>query len=230
MADDHPLQLPDSSGYQPTCDEDSTMALSHPPFFSKPFRRLRFLPIGEPPEPVCCTNVVHNRPSGDGSTRCDERAFSHSNCCTSVVHKPSKTASAPSSRTPQDSGRRHSGLIVRGRVFYLRMRVPRSLEGTVGRTHLWRSLRTANKAEAIRQARIVAYDLEVALRGEPEPRADRPQIAPEAPQKADATVPLPAKAFREDPTDASPDLPRRRDQSSRRLGADDLQPHHPHRR
>lgn len=68
------------------------------------------------------------------------------------------------------------------------MRVPRSLEKTVGRTHLWRSLGTANKAEAIRQARIVAYDLEVALRGEPEPRTHRPQIVPEALQTADATV------------------------------------------
>ena len=69
------------------------------------------------------------------------------------------------------------------------------MEARVGRTHLWRSLRTANKAEAVRQARIVAYDLEVALRGEPEPRADRPQIVREAPQKADATVepPCPPK-------------------------------------
>src|SRR5436190_13543988 len=167
MADDHPLQEPDSSAYQPISDEGSAMTLSHPPLFSKPFRRLRFLPIGEPPEPICCTNVVHNRASDDGSTRCDERVFRPSDCCTSVVHKPSQTASSPSSRARQDSGRRHSGLIVRGRGFYLRMRVPRSLERTVGRTHLWRSLGTGNKAEAIRQARSVAYDLEVALRGEP---------------------------------------------------------------
>ncbi|MDO8409054.1 MAG: tyrosine-type recombinase/integrase [Phenylobacterium sp.] len=69
------------------------------------------------------------------------------------------------------------------------------MERTVGRTHVWRSLGTANKAEAIRQARIVAYDLEVALRGEREPRADRPQIAAEATQNADATVepPYPPK-------------------------------------
>ncbi|MDP3174907.1 MAG: tyrosine-type recombinase/integrase [Phenylobacterium sp.] len=69
------------------------------------------------------------------------------------------------------------------------------MEKTVGRTHLWRSLGTANKAEAIRQARIVAYDLEVALRGEAEPRTDRPQIVPEALQVADATVepPCPQK-------------------------------------
>ena len=62
------------------------------------------------------------------------------------------------------------------------------MEKTVGRTHVWRSLRTADKAEAVRQARIVAYDLEVALRGEPQARIDRPQTAPEAQQQAMATV------------------------------------------
>lgn len=155
MADDHPLEETDSSVYQPVIDgeegpsedrggEGPAMALSHPPFFFKPFKRLRFLPIGEPDEPVCCTNVVHNRPSDDGSTRCDERVFRPSGCCTSVVHKPSKTASSPSSRAQQDLGRRHSGLMVRGRVFYLRMRVPRSLEKVIGRTHMWRSLGTGN--------------------------------------------------------------------------------------
>ncbi|WP_365751569.1 hypothetical protein [Phenylobacterium sp.] len=32
------------------------------------------------------------------------------------------------------------------------MRVSRSLEKTIGRTHLWRSLGTGNNAEAVRQA------------------------------------------------------------------------------
>ena len=112
-----------------------------PTSFLQIFQTLTVSPHrGGPPEPVCCTDVVHNRPSDDGSTRCDERIFRPSDCCTSVVHKPSKTASSPSSRSRQDSGRRHSGLMVRGRGFYLRMRVPRSLEATVGPTHLWRSL------------------------------------------------------------------------------------------
>lgn len=43
MADDHPLQEPDSSVYQPISDEDSAMALSHPPFFP-PLNRREFLP------------------------------------------------------------------------------------------------------------------------------------------------------------------------------------------
>src|SRR3569623_3023139 len=103
MADDHPLELPDSSVYQPVIDDGSAMALSHPPLFSNTFKRLKFLPIGEPLDTVSCTNVVHNRPSDDGSTRCDERPFRPSDCCTSVVRKPPKTASSPSSRSRQDS-------------------------------------------------------------------------------------------------------------------------------
>ncbi|WP_370652058.1 DUF6538 domain-containing protein [Phenylobacterium sp.] len=36
--------------------------------------------------------------------------------------------------------------MVRGRVFYVRLRVPRSLERTVGRTHVWRSLHATSLA------------------------------------------------------------------------------------
>jgi integrase len=137
---------------------------SAPPTSSKGLVRLRKSAHREPDAANCCTNVVHNRPFDDGSTRCDDRVFYPSDCCTSLVHKPSKTAPSPSSRTRQDSRRRHSGLIVRGRVFYLRVRVPRSLEQTVGRTHLWRSLGTGNWHEAIRTARIVGWEFEQRFR------------------------------------------------------------------
>lgn len=67
---------------------------------------------------------------------------------------------------------------------------------------MWRSLGTTRKAEAIRQARIAAYDFEVLLRGEPEARADRPQItaeggttAPTAP--VTLSPPRPEKTLRE---------------------------------
>ena len=89
---------------------------------------------------VCCTNVVHNRPFDDELRRCDARVFHPSDCCTSVVHKPSERPTPPSPRTAPRSRRQQSGLILRGRVFYLRLRVPRSVQETFGRTHLWRSL------------------------------------------------------------------------------------------
>ncbi|MDR3510928.1 MAG: tyrosine-type recombinase/integrase [Caulobacteraceae bacterium] len=48
-------------------------------------------------------------------------------------------------------------------------------------------MRTGDLTEAVRQARIVAYDLEVALRGTPEARPDRPQIATGERQQAGKT-------------------------------------------
>lgn len=119
---------------------DPAMALSHPPFFSNTFKPLRFSPAEPPCAPVCCTNVVHNRAPDDGSGRCSESVIQPSDCCTSVVHKPSSRSHSPSTRPHPHPGRRQPGLIVRGRVFYLRVRVPRALESTVGRTHVWRSL------------------------------------------------------------------------------------------
>ena len=102
---------------------------------------------------VCCTNVVHNGTIESAATNCKAREFRPPECCTSVVHKPRKRSLPPSSRSGANFRRQSSGLTLRGRVFYLRLRVPRSLVTTVGRTHLWRSLGTGNKAEAIRQAR-----------------------------------------------------------------------------
>jgi hypothetical protein len=67
----------------------------------------------------CCTRVVHNR----------RQAVEHT-----VRPKPSGNSRlGPSQRSPSRS-RRTPGLIVRVTVFYLRLRVPRALEGSVGRT------------------------------------------------------------------------------------------------
>jgi len=85
--------------------------------------------------------------------------------------------------------------MVRGRVFYLRIRVPKSLEKTVGKTHVWRSLGTGNLSEALRQARIVAYDFEVALRG---PERQRPDVSPVvSPVVPNPTPSQPEKTLRE---------------------------------
>jgi integrase len=54
--------------------------------------------------------------------------------------------------------------MLRGRVFYLRLRVPRSLQKTVGRTHVWKSLGTSKRHEAVRAARIVGWEFEQRFR------------------------------------------------------------------
>ena len=49
-------------------------------------------------------------------------------------------------------------------MFYLRLRVPRTLQEKVGRTHFWRSLGTGRWVEAVREARLVGAQFETLLR------------------------------------------------------------------
>ena len=80
-------------------------------------------PIGLPDDPGCSTAVRHNGP--EPSQR---------------LLQPSRRSRPPSSRPSGPRSRRQPrGLIVRGRVFYLRLRVPGGLVEKVGRTHWVRS-------------------------------------------------------------------------------------------
>jgi integrase len=72
--------------------------------------------------------------------------------------------------------------MVRGTIFYLRVKVPQHLQARVGRTHLCRSLGTGRRSDAIRQARLVAADFERAFQGDAQALLKRPQIAQEAPR------------------------------------------------
>lgn len=221
MADDHPAQAPDSGAYhtvehdeagslgdrledamQETTEELRTIPVAST-IFSQSSQILTEFGFPRGRKAVCCTNVVHNRPFDDAENPCGARGSDPSDCCTSVVHIRRQTVAPiirpkPSGngrqQPPSRSRRQHPGLIMRGRVFYLRLRVPRSLEETVGRTHVWRSLRTGDQAQAIRQARIVAYDFERALldaEGANNGPISTPAQAPPMPVRAAApTAPL----------------------------------------
>ncbi|HWU50143.1 MAG TPA: DUF6538 domain-containing protein [Asticcacaulis sp.] len=60
--------------------------------------------------------------------------------------------------------RQKHGLIVRGRSFYVKWKVPKHLQAQVGKTHFVRSLKTGRLAEAVRLARVVSVDFENMLR------------------------------------------------------------------
>jgi hypothetical protein len=80
--------------------------------------------------------------------------------------KPSGKASKPAARSKSLGRRSHrAGLIVRGTTYYVRLSVPKSLHGIVGRKEFVRSLRTGRCLEAARKARIVAADFERWLTG-----------------------------------------------------------------
>ena len=90
---------------------------------------------------------------------------------------PAQPASKRSARTPRS---RTCGLMVRGEVYYLRLKVPRHLQSQIGRTHLCRSLKTGRRSEAVREARLIAADFERLLRGSPDTGTDGRQSRPEA--------------------------------------------------
>lgn len=126
-------------------------------------------PVAEPPDPdaaarKCCTELVHNHAAEGDVSPCSAKDSCPFGCCTSVVHKPRKRSLPPSSRSGGNFRRPSSGLMLRGRVFYLRLRVPRAFEQTVGRTHVWKSLGTSRWREAVRAARIVAWEVEQSFR------------------------------------------------------------------
>jgi len=60
-----------------------------------------------------------------------------------------------SSERRRDDLSRRVGLIIRGRSFYVRLKVPKRLQPIVGKTHFVRSLKTGLVNEAVRQSRVM---------------------------------------------------------------------------
>jgi hypothetical protein len=108
----------------------------------------------EPDVAKCDHRLVHKRFSTISKSPLPSKDLAGSDWCRSVVHNPrvrSRTHAAGSSAPPSSrSSRNVPGLTIRGRVFYLRLRVPRTLQEKVGRTHFWRSLGTSRWGEAVR--------------------------------------------------------------------------------
>ena len=140
VGDDEIGSLEDRSG------DPIAMALSHPPAFLNTFKRLRFLPIGGPEAAVCATTVCHHGVAEPSSNRCGITDFGSPACSTKLYHQGRESMSGgmvakrsgngrqepsgkPSSSAPR---RRHVGLIVRGEVYYLRLKVPQLLQSRVG--------------------------------------------------------------------------------------------------
>ena len=96
---------------------------------------------------ACCTKVLPSIQIEVPKSPLPSTDLANSNCCTKLLHqsrkqatsplgKPSKRSTKSSSRSPTSSAkieRRLSGMIVRGRVFYLRLKVPIKLQQQMGR-------------------------------------------------------------------------------------------------
>ena len=109
---------------------------------------------------VCYTSLLHQRHLEGSENSSESKPSADSDCYINLLHQPSKRRPSPSSRSPQHRRANPPCLIVRGRVFHVRMKVPRKAQATVGRTQVWRSLGTGNRSEAIRKSKLVIADLE----------------------------------------------------------------------
>lgn len=154
------------------------------------------------------TTLCHTALQGPSKKRSPTVSSPSQGCSTTSAHTPSKRPLRPSPRSPHEGRRQSSGLIVRGSTYYLRLRVPRSLAGIVGKTHVVKSLGTGYRADAVRHARIVAADferewLDIEAHGLQPVTAllpDRPQPAPSPlASPADKTLRQAFELFRSDP-------------------------------
>jgi integrase len=84
--------------------------------------------------------------------------------------------------TKSPSRRRPPGLVLRGNLYSLRLKVPKALQAQVGRTHVCRALGTGRLNEAVRRARVVAGEIEGSWRTAEAPRQQpASQVSPVPP-------------------------------------------------
>ena len=122
---------------------------SAPPFLDIPRNS------GSPGE-NCDTTLLHTVNSGPSDKRGHARVSRLRDCHTDLRHQPSSRSPGPSQRSRPKGSSRTPGLILRGTIYYLRLRVPRHVSSVIGRTHFMRSLATGSRSEASRLARLVA--------------------------------------------------------------------------
>ena len=88
---------------------------------------------------ACYTSLLHQQHLERSENSFDSTASADPDCYTNLLHQPCKRAPSPSARSPHPKRTSPSGLIVRGRFFHVRVKVPRKAQATVGRTEVWRS-------------------------------------------------------------------------------------------
>lgn len=141
MANDGPTSLADSPAYQ-HADEDGTPVPVASTIPSQDTASVEETALGRSKTRVCSTSLLHHQLCRTAENGCETLASARSGCCTNLLHIPSKRPTQPSPRPPRRRRPNPPGLIVRGTVFHVRVRVPREAQGIVGKTHVWRSLGT----------------------------------------------------------------------------------------
>jgi hypothetical protein len=120
---------------------------------------------------LCVTRLCHQSVFQSSSNPSSERDADALACSTSLYHRveqPLPDASLEhfhgKIRTSKKALPIRHGLIVRGRSFYVRWKVPKRFQPTIGKTHFVKSLRTGLLSEAVRKARLFGAEFEHLLR------------------------------------------------------------------
>lgn len=138
MADDGPTSPPDSATYQ-RADDDSAPVPVASTIPSQDIASVEETALGRSKTPVCYTSLLHQHLLERSENSSGSEASADPDCYTNLLHQPSKRPSPPSSRLPHRRRGNPPCLIVRGRVFHVRVKVPRKAQATVGKTQVWRS-------------------------------------------------------------------------------------------
>ena len=147
--------------------------------------------------PVCYTSLLHQQHLERSKNGSGPMSSTEQDCYTNLLHKPPERSQSSSTRSTDRRRKIPSGLMVRGRVFYVRIRVPRNVQATIGRTHVWRSLGTSSRSDAIRKSKLIIADLErsfLAAAGTPSPEAMSVKIITRKPVAVDL-VAMPVMTF-----------------------------------
>ena len=136
-----PNEEPDSTSYhtvddgQPQPSETASASLpSAPPAPSKVLDCLGKSPPRSQKPQDCCTTLRHTAGGKPPKMRAETVASGPPDCITQLRHPPCERTSPSSGRSARQAQSPSPGLIVRGRVFHVRVRVPRHLQATLGRS------------------------------------------------------------------------------------------------
>lgn len=131
MADDGPTSPADIPAYQHADDNGTPVPVAST--IPQHIASVEQTALGRSKTRVCYTSLLH-RPRLEGPENSSgTRASTDPDCYTNLLHQPSQRLSPPLSRSPNRRRPNPPGLIVRGRVFHVRVKVPRKAQAATSK-------------------------------------------------------------------------------------------------
>ena len=133
MADDSPTSPASSPTYQHSDDDTAPVPVAST-IPSQDIASVEVTALGRSKTLVCYSSLLQQQHLRGSENSAGTTASAAPDCYSNPLQQPSRRPSSPSSRSPRLQRAQPPGLIVRGRVFHVRVAVPRKLQKTLGRT------------------------------------------------------------------------------------------------